>query len=74
GSHAGPAGADAVLKAAGEVLATEPSLRLDYLELRDPELGPVPAEGEARLLVAARAGTTRLLDNAMVLLSAQEQG
>ncbi|MDA3648578.1 pantoate--beta-alanine ligase [Saccharopolyspora indica] len=74
GSHAGPAGADAVLKAAGEVLATEPSLQLDYLELRDPELGPVPAEGEARLLVAARVGTTRLLDNAMVLLSAREQG
>ncbi|MFI0465275.1 MULTISPECIES: pantoate--beta-alanine ligase [Saccharopolyspora] len=68
GAHAGAAGADAVLEAAGAVLATEPSVAVDYLELRDTELGPVPAEGEARLLVAAKVGSTRLLDNALVLL------
>jgi pantoate--beta-alanine ligase len=68
GAHAGTAGADAVLKAAGAVLATEPSVEVDYLELRDTELGPVPAEGEARLLVAAKVGKTRLIDNALVLL------
>ncbi|MER7014938.1 pantoate--beta-alanine ligase [Saccharopolyspora sp. NPDC000359] len=73
GAHAGPAGAEAVLKAAGEVLATEPSVEVDYLELRDPELGPVPTGGEARLLVAARVGRTRLIDNAKVLLGAPEQ-
>ncbi|GAA4862597.1 pantoate--beta-alanine ligase [Saccharopolyspora cebuensis] len=68
GAHAAPAGPDAVLSAAREVLATEPLVEVDYLELRDPELGPVPAEGEARLLVAAAVGGTRLIDNALVLL------
>ncbi len=68
GAHAGRAGADAVLAAAGEVLAAEPSVRVDYLELRGTELQPPPSEGEARLLVAAQVGQTRLLDNASVLL------
>jgi pantoate--beta-alanine ligase len=68
GAHAGAAGAEAVLRAAREVLATEPRLRVDYLELRDTELGPAPSEGEARLLVAGVLGTTRLIDNALVLL------
>jgi pantoate--beta-alanine ligase len=41
---------------------------LDYLELTGPSLGPVPRIGEARLLVAARVGGTRLIDNCSVLL------
>ena len=45
-----------------------PALLLDYLELTDPDLGPAPVAGSARLLVAARAGTTRLIDNAPVTL------
>ena len=45
------------------MLDAEASLVQDYLELTDPDLGPAPAAGPARLLVAARAGTTRLLDN-----------
>ncbi|MGD9954897.1 MAG: pantoate--beta-alanine ligase [Candidatus Nanopelagicales bacterium] len=35
----------------------------DYAVVTDPMLGAPPEEGEARLLVAVRIGTTRLLDN-----------
>jgi pantoate--beta-alanine ligase len=59
GQYAGEQGAASVLTA-------EPRLQLDYLELRDEDLGPTPDIGPARLLVAARAGTTRLIDNAAV--------
>ncbi len=69
GAQAGPRGAEAVLSAARGVLAAEPALVLDYLELTDTDLGPAPVAGPARLLVAARAGTTRLLDNTAITLS-----
>ena len=45
------------------MLDAVPGLTVDYLELRDPGLGPLQADRPGRLLVAARLGTTRLLDN-----------
>ncbi|MBW0015761.1 pantoate--beta-alanine ligase [Mycobacterium sp.] len=62
-AHAAPAGAAAALDAARAVLDAVPALEVDYLELRDVRLGPVRAGAPGRLLVAARLGTTRLLDN-----------
>ncbi|EHR53145.1 pantoate--beta-alanine ligase [Saccharomonospora marina XMU15] len=74
GAHAGPRGAEAVLREARRTLAARPEVAVDYLELRGTELGPAPVDGEARLLVAARVGNTRLIDNVGVSLgSAAEQ-
>ncbi len=70
GVEAGADGGEAVLAAAASSLARTPEAHADYLALTDPDLGPAPAEGEARLLVAARVGTTRLIDNMRVDLSA----
>ena len=62
GAASGREGATAVLAAARAVL-DEHGITPDYLELTDPDLAePVPGR-EARLLVAARVGRPRLLDN-----------
>jgi pantoate--beta-alanine ligase len=62
-AHAAPAGVQAAVDAARSVLDAVSAIDVDYLELRDAELGPVQAGRPARLLIAARLGSTRLLDN-----------
>lgn len=58
-----PYGVPAARWAAMAVLKDEPGLDLDYLALTSPDLGDAPEVGEGRILVAARIGTTRLIDN-----------
>jgi pantoate--beta-alanine ligase len=70
GVSAGPDGEDAVLAAAADVLAAA-GITPDYLVLTDPDLGPARPGAEARLLVAARVGTPRLLDNTALTLGAR---
>jgi len=70
GAAAGPSGRDGVLAAASRALTREPLVSLDYLALRDVNLTEPPRVGEARLLVAARVGATRLIDNVAVTLAA----
>jgi pantoate--beta-alanine ligase len=67
GVAAAPGGPDAVLAAAHDVL--DPAdVDLDYLVLTDPDLGPAVPGADARLLVAARVGRPRLLDNIALTL------
>ncbi len=75
GAEAAASGPAAVLAAASAVLdkaaAADPPLVLDYLELVDPVTFTGVGDGhrgQALLLVAARSGATRLIDNAPVEL------
>ncbi|HXH79648.1 pantoate--beta-alanine ligase [Nocardioides sp.] len=56
-------GVPAARWAAMSVLKSEPSIELDYLALTSVDLGEPPDDGEGRILVAARLGSTRLIDN-----------
>ncbi|MFF5127809.1 pantoate--beta-alanine ligase [Streptomyces syringium] len=78
GAEAVGAGPEAVRDAARAVLdkaaRSQPPLLLDYLALVDPsDFTEVPDDhtGEAVLAVAARVGTTRLIDNIPLYLGAQ---
>jgi pantoate--beta-alanine ligase len=67
------AGVAAVRAAADERLRAEPDVKLDYLAVVDPQTFlPVDDDyrGRATVLVAARVGNTRLIDNADVVIEA----
>jgi pantoate--beta-alanine ligase len=70
GMYAASTGTPAALDAARAVLDEVPAIEVDYLEVRDPALGPAPTEGAARIVLAARLGTTRLLDNIAIDIGA----
>ncbi|GAA1859543.1 pantoate--beta-alanine ligase [Myceligenerans crystallogenes] len=74
GAEAGAGGAAAVRRAASDVLNDADGVVVDYLALVDPftvEHVPDEFEGPALLLVAARVGATRLIDNHVVEVSPQ---
>jgi pantoate--beta-alanine ligase len=66
----GGGGPDEVRRAAREVLDAEPGIAVDYLELVDDVTWAAPTSltRAGRLLVAARVGGTRLIDNVSVHL------
>jgi pantoate--beta-alanine ligase len=71
GAEAAPFGPSAVRRAAREVVVEEPLALVDYLVLVHPDtLADVPEwyRGEALIAIAARIGTTRLIDNMPVLV------
>ena len=72
GVGAGPSGPGEVLRRAREELDRAAGIDLDYLVLTSPDLTGTPQHGEARLLVAARVGATRLIDNVAVHLGTVE--
>jgi len=68
GAEAAAQGLDA--EAAARAAFNPATAKLDYLVLTDPDLGPAPAEGPGRMLVAAWVGSTRLIDNIAVEVAA----
>ena len=74
GAFVAEQGPAAVLQTAGSILDAASGVDVDYLELRGTDLSDTPEDGEARLLVAARVGTTRLIDNVGVPLGTGFKG
>lgn len=68
-AESGERDANSIVAAAATILADEPLLRLQYLELVDPAtLLPVQSlDDEAVLAVALYCGATRLIDNVRIL-------
>jgi pantoate--beta-alanine ligase len=60
-----------LISAARQMFSSEPSVRLDYIEVVDPETleGVAAAENGTLVAVAAFVGTTRLIDNLVLTAS-----
>lgn len=69
---AAPGGLDAARAAGRAVLDAADGVELDYFEIRAVDLGELPAavppQTPARAVIAARVGTTRLIDNTALTL------
>ncbi len=68
GEQAAHQGVEPALDAARAVLAEVSEVDVDYLVVTDPDLADAPSTGQARMLVAATVGATRLLDNVALTL------
>jgi len=66
--HSGERESDKLIAAGKRIVAADASVRLDYLEIVDPEtLEPLPAVSRPALAaIAAFVGTTRLIDNVLL--------